>query len=87
MTIYKVLPSIVVQSVVNNDGQLVLEDLPFAPGDTVEIIVRGRVIETLPNKSAASSHDARYPLQGSQPYSYPDPFEPAIPVDDWEVMQ
>lgn len=35
MTTYKVLPSIVVQSVVNNNGQLVLEDLPFAPGDTV----------------------------------------------------
>jgi hypothetical protein len=75
MTTYKVLPSIVVQSVINNHGQLVLEDLPFAPGDTVEIIVRGRVIEPAPNKSSASE---RYPLQGSQPYSYPDPFEPAV---------
>ena len=75
MTTYKVLPSIVVQSVVNNNGQLVLENLPFAPGDTVEIIVRGRVMESPPNKSATSD---RYPLQGSQPYSYPDPFEPAV---------
>jgi bifunctional DNA-binding transcriptional regulator/antitoxin component of YhaV-PrlF toxin-antitoxin module len=83
MTVYKVLPSIVVQSVVNNHGQLVLEDLPFAPGDTVEIIVRGRVIEP-PNESSASE---RYPLQGSQPYSYQDPFEPAVPAEDWEVMR
>jgi hypothetical protein len=84
MTAYKVLPSIVVQSVINNHGQLVLEDLPFAPGDTVEIIVRGRVIEAPLNESSASE---RYPLQGSQPYSYPDPFEPAVPAEDWEVMQ
>jgi hypothetical protein len=35
MTTYKVLPSIVVQSVINDRGQLVLEDLPFTPGDTV----------------------------------------------------
>jgi hypothetical protein len=55
-----------------------LNDLPFAPGDTVEIIVRGRVIESAPNKSSASSQNERYPLQGSQPYSYPDPFEPAV---------
>ena len=84
MTTYKVLPSIVVQSVINDNGQLVLEDLPFAPGDTVEIIVRGRVIESAINKSSTSE---RYPLQGSQPYSYQDPFEPAVPADDWEVMQ
>ena len=75
MTTYKVLPSIVVQSVINDRGKLVLEDLPFAPGDTVEIIVRGRVIESAINKSSASE---RYPLQGSQPYSYQDPFEPAF---------
>ena len=25
-----------------------------------------------------------YPLQGSTPYSYSDPFEPAIPIDEWE---
>ncbi|PSB48602.1 hypothetical protein [Chamaesiphon polymorphus] len=83
MTTYKVLPSIVVQSVINDRGQLVLEDLPFTPGDTVEIIVRGKVIEP-PNESSAPE---RYPLQGSQPYSYPDPFEPAVPAEDWEVMR
>jgi hypothetical protein len=78
MTTYKVLPSIVVKSVVNNNGQLVLNDLPFVPGDIVEIIVRGRVIEPLPNKLSESSHNEQYPLKGSQPYSYPDPFEPAV---------
>jgi hypothetical protein len=75
MTTYKVLSSIVVQSVINNHGQLLLNDLPFALGDTLEIIVRGRVIEPPPNESSASE---RYPLQGSQPYSYPAPFEPAV---------
>ena len=28
-----------------------------------------------------------YPLQGTQPYRYEDPFAPAVPVEDWEVMQ
>ena len=28
-----------------------------------------------------------YPLQGSQPYSYDDPFAPAVPLEEWEAMQ
>jgi hypothetical protein len=28
-----------------------------------------------------------YPLQGKQPYRYDDPFDPAVPLEDWEVLQ
>ncbi|MBI4781844.1 MAG: hypothetical protein HY785_11055 [Oscillatoriophycideae cyanobacterium NC_groundwater_1537_Pr4_S-0.65um_50_18] len=28
-----------------------------------------------------------YSLQGKQPYCYDDPFAPAIPTEDWEVLQ
>jgi bifunctional DNA-binding transcriptional regulator/antitoxin component of YhaV-PrlF toxin-antitoxin module len=89
MKSHQVLPSIIVHSVVNERGQLVLEDLPFVPGDTVEIIVRGRVIAAkLPeSKSIELSLEQRYPLQGSQPYTYADPFESAVPAEDWEVLQ
>ena len=27
----------------------------------------------------------RYPLRGTTPYSYEDPFEPAIPWEEWEA--
>ena len=28
-----------------------------------------------------------YPLQGQQPYRYDDPFAPAVPLEDWDVLQ
>ena len=28
-----------------------------------------------------------YPLQGKEPYRYDDPFAPAVPSEDWDVLQ
>lgn len=28
-----------------------------------------------------------YPLQGQEPYQYDDPFAPAVPLEDWDVLQ
>ena len=28
-----------------------------------------------------------YPLQGKEPYRYDDPFAPAAPLEDWDVLQ
>ena len=28
-----------------------------------------------------------YPLQGKEPYRYDDPFAPAVPLEDWDVLQ
>ncbi|MDJ1183098.1 hypothetical protein [Roseofilum casamattae] len=57
------------------NGTLILKDLPFQAGDSVEIIILQQ-----PQRS-------EYPLQGKQPYRYDDPFEPAVSVEDWDVLK
>jgi hypothetical protein len=59
------------------DGTLVLKGLPFYAGDTVEIII-------LEQTKAERPRD--YPLGGTV-LRYDDPFEPAIPTEDWEVLK
>ena len=58
-----------------DDGTLKLENLPFAPGEEVEVIV------------LAEAHDARrersYPLRGA-PLVYEDPTGP-VGDSDWEA--
>lgn len=63
------------------DGTLVLKDLPFQAGDTVEVIILFKKQPIVP------SQETEYPLQGKQPYRYDDPFEPAVPAEDWEVLK
>jgi hypothetical protein len=67
------------------NGTLTLEGLPFHAGDAVEVIIleRSDKQSRLPMPSATNP----YPLQGKQPYRYDDPFEPAVPPEDWEVLQ
>jgi hypothetical protein len=65
------------------DGTLVLKGLPFHAGDTVEIII----LEQSKEQPASPSQQTEYPLQGKQPYRYDDPFEPAVPAEDWEVLK
>ena len=37
--------------------------------------------------STGSSTLLDYPLQGQEPYCYEDPFAPAAPIEEWEVLQ
>ncbi len=66
-----------IEKVVQSNGTIVLENLPFAEGETVEIIIV---------KSDTESEKKRYPLRGTS-YKYEEPFEPAVPVEDWEVLK
>ena len=34
-----------------------------------------------------SSPLSGYPLQGKEPYRYDDPFAPAVPLEEWDVLQ
>jgi hypothetical protein len=72
---------------VSEDGQLVLTDLPFHPGTTVEVIIlessNPKASETNPTEPAKNL----YPLQNKQPYRYEDPFSPAVSPEDWEVLK
>jgi hypothetical protein len=62
------------------DGTILLEGLPFHAGETVEIIIleQSKVEETVLSSNR--------PLTGSV-LRYDDPFEPAVPAEEWEVLK
>ena len=65
-----------VEAIVQPNGRLVLEDLPFEEGEKVEVIV----LET-----TEPGDDDNF-LKGTL-LKYEDPFEPAIPLEDFEVLR
>ncbi len=67
-----------IETTVQPNRRIVVEDLPFDEGDKVEIII-------LEAKAEKEDGD-RYPLRGT-PYSYVDPFSPAVPAEDWDVVE
>jgi hypothetical protein len=66
-----------IETTLTENGTLLLKDLPFTAGESVEIIVIK--IPSCPPQSNL------YPLRGTV-YRYDDPFGPATPVEDWEVL-
>ena len=68
-----------IETKLTKNGTLIIEDLPFQAGEAVEIII----LESHTHPQEANL----YPLRGKQPYRYDDPFEPAVPLEDWEVLQ
>jgi hypothetical protein len=90
-----------VEMILSEDGALMLKDLPFHVGDAVEVIILERSSSFSASKTAlkglgespsqAEKVDPQpfpnlYPLRGTVLF-YEDPFEPAVPVEDWEVMR
>ena len=59
------------------DGTLILNDLPFRAGETVEVIV-------VSHSSGAKSNNS-YPLRG-KPLRYIKPTEP-VAEEDWEALR
>ena len=70
------MTSLQLHAVVEKDGSVILEGLPFKPGETLAITV----------ETAPCSNAERYPLRGSV-LRYDDPFEPAVPPEQWEALQ
>jgi hypothetical protein len=70
------MPAITVTATVRPDGSLVVEKLPFPPGQQVEVVVRAPADDP--------TEGGKYPLRGTPGY-YIDPFEPACDPDDWEA--
>jgi hypothetical protein len=62
------------EAIVEDDGTLTLQHLPFRAGERVEVIVLEQV-----SRDGAT---ARYPLRGTR-VSYTDPTAP-VAEDDWE---
>jgi hypothetical protein len=64
-----------VETTVQLNGRVILENLPFDEGDKVEIII-------LEAKEEAPHHDNPYLLRGTS-YKYDDPFSPLISLDNF----
>jgi hypothetical protein len=77
-----------IRSIVMADGSIVLKGLPFSVGKSVEVIVMEDVSTQTANHDFASpTPDERWKsLQGSVT-RYDDPFESAIPLADWDMLQ
>ena len=64
---------------------LTLRNLPFPPGTAVEVIVLERI--GAPDTTTGGGTDAHEatPLAGTV-LRYDDPFEPAVPPEDWDAI-
>jgi hypothetical protein len=71
------LPAYRVEMTLQQDGTLLLAQLPFRAGQTVEVIV-------LPSSGGPEPANP-YPLRGT-PFQYDRPTEP-VATDDWESLQ
>jgi hypothetical protein len=58
------------------DGKLILDELPFRAGDTVEVLILARKSKT---------NGREYPLRG-KPIEYVAPTEPVAQAD-WDAIQ
>lgn len=65
------------ETIISQDRTLILKDLPFRVGESVEVII-------LQRSSGRSGKDP-YPLRGSS-IKYINPTEPVAP-EDWSVSQ
>lgn len=68
-----------VETVVQSNGSLNLQNLPFSVGEPVEVIV-------LPQSSAQPKTEPRC-LRGLPVVYHQDPFAPAVPEEDWEALR
>ena len=60
-----------------------LRKLPFSTGEPIEVIVLANATTEGLNSSRAAVH----PFEGLPVVFLQDPFEPACPEEDWEVLR
>jgi len=66
-----------IEKIIQPNGVIVLEDLPFKEGETVEITI---------SKAENETGENLYPLRGTL-YKYEEPFEAAVQLEDWEALK
>jgi hypothetical protein len=64
------------ETTVGEHGEVVLQDLPFAPGEPVEVLVV--------SKTAGSTADGGQSLRDSV-FEFREPFEP-VAGEDWDAL-
>ena len=70
-----------IETVMSENGTLILKELPFQAGEAVEVIILER-----PKQQHTPSHSSESPLEGTVSF-YHDPFEPAVASGEWDVLQ
>mgnify|MGYP003411692980 CR=1 FL=1 len=70
-----------IETVVQSNNRVVLENLPFDEGDEVEVII----LETKGSRKDENRENP-YPLRGT-PYRYDDPFSPLFSLEDWKPLE
>jgi len=66
-----------VETIIEKDGSITLQHLPFQAGESIEVIVLARAAKNLSKE--------RYPLRGTV-LKYTDPLEP-VAEDDWAALR
>jgi len=66
-----------VETIIHEDGSLLVKDVPFPAGEVVEVII----LTQQPTSTATNS----YPLRGTK-VEYHDPFKP-VGESDWDACQ
>ncbi len=65
-----------VKTIVSKGGRLFIKGLPFQPGESVEVTVRGK---------KQMKNAEKYPLRG-KPVVYHEPFA-GVAAEDWEALK
>jgi hypothetical protein len=65
------------EATIGQHGELVLEHLPFEPGQPVEVLVRSKTVSPSPNPNGG--------LRGSV-LEYDDPYDP-VGGEDWDALR
>jgi hypothetical protein len=76
-------------AVIGPDGSIWISDLPFGSGERVHVVVRPDAASRASRHTAEEieqSRAIRRNLRGSV-LNYDDPFSPAVPIEDWEVLK
>lgn len=78
-----------VQVTVQPGGNVELKNLPFRPGELVEVLVRPSDGPEAAERVAEPSQEEqqRFPLRGAKPYRFDDPFSPAVPEEEWDALR
>lgn len=74
----KIMQAHRIETIVQPNGKIVLENLPFNEGEKVEIIV----LET----QTKTSSEKPLSLRGTL-LKYDEPFEPATAIENWEASK
>lgn len=73
------MSAVTLTATVREDGSLVIPNVPFPPGHEVQVVLT-------PPAAADPTEGGKYPLRGSLPYRYDDPFGCAWTdeeLDEW----